>query len=300
MKEETKTQNNSVPESEENEQGKPGKGKKVFKTVVNTIINIMIVLVLVVSILIAVMALSSKANGGISVMFGHTVQNIMTDSMKGGSDDFDGGDLSKGDLIFGKPTENIFTYKYNVGDIVTFKTDDLDGDGVEDFLCHRIIEVYESEDGLRYRTKGDNNTVSDQLEGEYLKYIRANDIYSVFYTDDFNGEPYHGGVMKGFGNVIAFLQSKLGFFLVVLLPMIIFFLYELIRVILNFTNYKKAKAEDSKNEAVEAAVAAALAEKDKESESEKLSPEQMEQFKKFLEQQEKEKQKASEETENKE
>ena len=58
------------------------------------------------------------------------------------------------------------------------------------------------------------------------------------------GEPYEGKIIKGFGNILAFLQTRMGFFLCVLLPMIIFFMYELVRVVMNTANYKKAKAEE--------------------------------------------------------
>ena len=79
--------------------------------------------------------------------------------------------------------------------------------------------------------------------------------------------------------------------------MIIFFLYELIRVVFNAAYYKKTKAEDDKDEAVKAAVAEALAAKgvsEGESiaseepaqpaeDSVKMTAEELEQFKKFRE-----------------
>ena len=81
--------------------------------------------------------------------------------------------------------------------------------------------------------------------------------------------------------------------------MIIFFLYELIRVIFNFAYYRKAKEEENAEEveadkqaAIDAAVAEALKKKDEMSNAasddmnpENMTPEQMEQFKQFLAQQ---------------
>ncbi len=281
MKEETKTQNS--PRS---------KGAKVFIAILNMIINIMIVAVLIVSILIAVMALTSKANDGISTLFGYTVQPIQSDSMMGESPEgYPGGDFGKGDLMIAKATGFDVSAVYEVGDIITFRTKDTATNEYM-LIAHRIVDVAKNENGLyTYQTQGDNRETSPVPDqGSENEYINAGDIGSVFYSDS-----YHGKILKGWGSPLDFLRSQQGFFLVVLLPMIIFFMYELVRVVLNATNYKKAKADEEKEEAVKAAVAEALAAKENEAGAdlpdslEDMTPEQLEQFKKFLQQQENEK-----------
>lgn len=243
------------------------KGTKVLKTVLNTIINILIVMVLIISLLIAVMSLTSKAYGGVSVVFGHTIENIQTDSMKGGSDEFEGGDFVKGDVIIGKYTDYDFEKEYHVGDIVTYRGD-IDGNPETlENICHRIVEEAEYNGSRCYRTKGDNNYSSDQEEGDYEYYIRSADIGSVFYDSD-----YHGKIISGLGNVLTFLQTKFGFFICILLPMIIFFMYALIRVVFNAAYYRKAKDTESGNadEKTDASVPG-------------MSAEEMEQFRQFQE-----------------
>ena len=267
------------------------KGTKVLKTVLNTIINIMIVIVLIISLTIAVMSISSKANDGMSVIFGHTIENIQTDSMRGGSPDYEGGDFAAGDVIIGKFMDFLYTNEYKVGDIITYH-DDLDGDDVLENVCHRIIEVHDDNGTLCYRTKGDANLEPDQEEGDYVSYIRAGDIGSVFYTAD-----YQGKIIKGLGNVLTFLRSKFGFFICVLLPMIFFFLYELVRVVLNYSYYRKAKDEESQQKAVDEAVAEALANNGGDSSPAGMTAEEMEQFRQFQEFQKM--QKAQHEAENK-
>lgn len=273
-----------MSEKMSNIEKQPEKVKKIFKAIINTIINILIVVVLIVSISIAVMSLSSKANGGLSVIFGYTVENVQTDSMKGGSEEYEGGDFAAGDVIISKYTDYIFTNEYKVGDIVTYNNWE---DSVINHVCHRIIEVYDDNGILCYRTMGDNGIKSDQAEGDYASYLRASDIGSVFYSDD-----YHGTIIKGFGTVLSFLQTQFGFFLCILLPMIIFFLYALIRVVISATDYKKSKVEEEKQAAVDEAVAAALAAQGADKADTKpvetptpegMTPEQMEQFKQFLE-----------------
>ena len=277
MKEETKTQKNI-----------PSKGSRIVKTILNTVINILIVLVLITSLLIAVMALTSKSSG-ISTIFGTTIQPIQSDSMKGGSPDgYEGGDYEKGDLMLAKATNYDNNAVYDLGDIVTFKIKDTDGNDA--LISHRIVNVVKGQDGTySYQTQGDNREmakVPDQQEES--DYIHAKDIASVFYSSD-----YQGKILKGWGAPIDYLKSQQGFFFVVLLPMIIFFMYELIRVVLNASNYKRAKADEAKDAAVKEAVAAALAEKEAESAQSAEKPtadtpagmtaEELEQFRQFQE-----------------
>ena len=267
----------------------PSKGKRVVKAMFNTIIKILIVLVLVVSLLIAVMALTSKSSG-ISTIFGYTIQPIQSDSMKGGSPDgYKGGDFEKGDLMIAKSTNFDSSASYEKGDIVTFVSKDESGNKM--LIVHRIVDVITNDAGTKlYQTQGDNRETSpvpDQTAKEY--FLHPMNIGSVYYTAN-----YEGKILKGWGNVLDFLQSQKGFFLVVLLPMIIFFMYALIRVVLSAAGYKKAKADEEKEEAVKKAVAAALAADDtavqpKAVESEQtaapsgMSAEELEQFRQFQE-----------------
>lgn len=132
-------------------------------------------------------------------------------------------------------------------------------------------------------------TPNQHYESEY---IHSYDIASLCYDSD-----YHGTVLKGWGAPLDYLRTQQGFFFVVLLPMVIFFMYALIRVVLSAMNYKKTKekedkedVEKEKDEAVKAAVAAALAEKEAQNNSvdnssvpTEMTAEQMEQFKQFME-----------------
>ena len=257
------------------------KGIKIAKKILNIVINVLIVVVLVVSILIATMALTSKKNG-ISTVFGRTVQTIQSDSMMGGSPDgYEGGDFKTGDLVLGWSTGFDEYAEYEIGDVVTFKA--YDTDGKVELVVHRIVDKVKNDSGYYvYQTWGDNREVSkvpDQLSVD--NYIPAYEIGSVVYSKE-----HSTTVWRGFGGFLDYVRTSQGFFFIVLLPMIIFFLYELIRVLINFMGYKKAKEEENKEKAVQEAVAAALAEKDAAIGSPAdMTPEQVEQFKKFLEQQ---------------
>ena len=271
----------------------PSKGKNIVKAIFNTIINILIVLVLVTSLFIAVISLTSKSTG-ISTIFGYTIQPIQSDSMKGGSPDGYGGkDFGKGDLVIAKATNFNADAKYERGDIITYKTKDTDGNDL--LMSHRIVDVNTSPQGaVKYQTWGDNREMAQVPDQSSVEdYITASDIASLYYSSD-----YQGVVLKGWGAPLDFLKTQQGFFFVVLLPMIIFFMYALVRVVLSATNYKKAKADEDKDEAVKAAVAAALAEKGVKADdtqavadtsapadasAPQMSAEEMEQFRQFQE-----------------
>lgn len=269
-----------MKENETKTQKKPGsKGGRIVKTILNTIINILIVLVLVTSILIAVLSLTSKANDGVATIFGYSFHTIQTPSMVGGNPNYDGGDYQVGDLVIGK-ADGASDREYAVGDIISYRTENDEGEKM--LICHRIVDKEEADGVVSYQTQGDANDTPDQLEE--ADYIHNYDIASLCYDAD-----YHGKVLSGWGAPLDFIRQPQGFFFVVLLPMIIFFMYEIIRVVLNAMSYKKTKAEEEKenaekekDEAVKAAVAEALAEK----ESEKtagMSAEELEQFRKFQE-----------------
>ena len=283
------------------------KGKSIGMAILNTFINVLIVVVLVVSLVVATLALTSKANGGVPSIFGYSFHTIQTSSMVGGSNEYEGGSYDVGDLVIGKTTGGNPNEVYEVGDIVVYKTNDQN----VSMIVHRIIEIEEIDGVVAYTTKGDNNAVADEAKHS------ADDIVAVTYDHS-----YQGAVLKGFGKVLDFIRTGQGFFFVVLLPMIIFFLYEIVRVVLNAVNYRNAKTkeeiEQSKEDqqaAIDAAVAAALAaqnsanktddkpaaepaadkteDKDVEKAEEKteaktdaapadLTPEQLEQFKQFM------------------
>lgn len=197
---------------------------QILKKIINIIINILIVLLLAVSVLVAALALASKAEGVPSVL-GYVPLSVQSDSMK---DEFE-----KGDLIISKAVDD--STAFQKGDIITFQTI-IEG---EDALnTHRIVDVTETGGVEFYITKGDNNPVEDEQPVAETAVVAK----------------YDGICFEGVGEVYDFITSQFGFFLVILLPLIIFFLYEVFRVIKNIIDYNKEKALDEamKNSSVAA------------------------------------------------
>lgn len=190
--------------------------KKTLGKIFNIIIDVIVVLILIVSLLIVTLSLTSKSSG-VPNIFGIAPLSVESYSMED--------TINKGDLIFCEIT-NDPSYEYKVDDIVTFP---IVINGIDTFNTHRIVEVIEDDNITYYRTQGDNEKTNPVPDEE----LQTASTIVAKYTDNKIG---------GIGNVLSFIRTQLGFFLCVLLPMIIFFVYEAIRVIINLMAYNKEKA----------------------------------------------------------
>ena len=206
---------------------------KTFKKIINIAVDVLIVLVLVVSAFILISVFTTTKGGeGVPNILGKAPISVLTDSMAGdGADNF-----NKGDLLICDVVKDDTTFK--VGDVVTFR-EDVNGDGEEDLVTHRL---YAQNDDGSFQTKGDANPTYDQNPTNTTRFdnLFPTDILAV----------YHGSKIGGIGNVFAFLRTPLGFFLCVLLPMIIFFIYQAVRVIMNAIAYSKEKGRLEAEEAI--------------------------------------------------
>lgn len=204
---------------------------KARKTI-NIIVDVLVIAVLVVSAVVLVFALSSRASGGVPNLFGKSPVAVMTDSMKGDKPD----SFSKGDMLICDYTGGSNS-GLSEGDIITFQQD-ITGNGEKSLVTHRIYKV--NEDGS-FLTKGDANDTYDQDPHNSIVFpnIYGYDVLAV----------YHGSKIPGIGNFFNLLQTPAGFFWCILLPMILFFLYQAVRVIMNAMAYSKEKgAEQARHE----------------------------------------------------
>lgn len=137
-------------------------------------------------------------------------------------------EFKKGDMIFDLPLTVEETLNLEEDDIITFYAD-LDGDGDDEINTHKIIEVIKGTGNTTYKTKGVNNEFADN--------------YTVSSTDVLG--KYSGSKLGGVGGVIAFLRTSLGFFLCIILPLILFFIWELYSFIKTLVAVKAAKAAEA-------------------------------------------------------
>ena len=198
--------------------------KKALKKIFNIIVDIMVVLVLIVSLLVVMLSLTSESSG-VANLFGYAPLSVQSNSMEP--------TIMVDDVIIGKVSEDWST-KYEVGDVVTFP---IEIDGVQTFNTHRIVEVFEDEGITYYRTQGDNEQTNPTPDEK----LQTSTSIVAKWT---------GTRIPGVGGFLSFIRTQLGFFLCVLLPMILFFVYEAIRVIINIIAYNKEKAAEEAAEAI--------------------------------------------------
>ena len=196
----------------------PNKTKKIIDNIVNVVLWIFLVF----SIIVTMVVFSAQSNDGIPSIFGNSVINIVSDSMK---PTFKTGDM----IIVEKVTnENLHEVALEInqagnenkenGPIITYYAD-IDGDGRDAELeTHRVIGVRESAGHYYFETMGDN---PDMSHGK-SKDVPMNKVVGV----------YNGTRIAALGGVVNFLSGSLGFFLCIVLPLILFFLYELYKFIL--------------------------------------------------------------------
>ena len=197
--------------------------RKVLKRIFNIMIDIIVVLILIVSVLVVTLSLTTESSG-VPNIFGIAPLSVQTESMED--------TINPGDLIFCSLTE--IDDEFQKDDIVAFP---IEINGEQVLNTHRIVEVVEDENIVYYKTQGDNKETNPEPD----KDLQTSSTIVAKYT---------GTKIAGLGNVLSFIRTQFGFFLCVLLPMILFFIYESVRVVMNLLAYNKEKAFEEAQAAV--------------------------------------------------
>lgn len=218
---------------------------KAVKRGITIVISIILWAVILLAALFAFTTLATRDQDNVASLAGFTPMIVESDSMAP--------TFCKGDLIIIKKHD---PSSLQEGDIITFHTI------IENEYAlntHRIDSISEQNGVRSYTTKGDNNNMTD------VHVIADGDIVGKYV-----------GKVAGLGKVMSFLSGSVGFLLVIVLPLLLFFIYQVYNLVMVSINLKKAIAvEDAKEkvlaeekakeakaeaEAVKAEAEAALAE----------------------------------------
>ena len=195
------------------------KPKSTARKVLSIIGNILMWAFIVFSVVITIFAFSAQSNSdGIPTIAGKVMSPVLSPSMEP--------TIKKGDLIFTTKLADEEKTTLKVGEIITFKVD-LDGDGKPEINTHRIAEVNGTGSFVSYKTKGDNNAIEDNYT------VSWTDVIAVFKE----GESLRLPVL---GSVISFLLTPTGFFVVIVIPLILFFLFEIVMFVRKILEVKGA------------------------------------------------------------
>lgn len=217
---------------------------KTMKRVGAAVVDIIIVVLILFSVVISISSITSKANNGVPDLFGCTPFSVQTDSMKP--------TLKKGDYIF---VDKCNGEDLQVGDIVTYFTVIQGRSAIN---THRVVEVINENGMLQYRTQGDNKETNPEADTLLLS------------PGDVIGK-YNGTRIPVLGRVIDYLSTQLGFFLVILLPVLLFTLYQIYKLVMVILHNHKvdvmnAMNESTSDEVKEAIIAEYLAKQKQEQE----------------------------------
>ena len=199
------------------------KYKKTLKVVSNVVIWIFVIF----SLLMTVLALAAQSNAdGIPSLGGKCFLTVSSDSMSP--------TFNEGDLLFGQMLSDEEKTSLKVGEVITFHAD-LDGNGTQELNSHRIVGINYDSNGnvVSYVTKGDNpekNMVEDKSPVLWQ---------SVIYKWN------EGDRLPAVGGFLSFLQQPKGFLVAIVLPLIVFFLYELYVFIRSVLTLKQKNAEEA-------------------------------------------------------
>lgn len=214
------------------------------KSILGVISDVLLVILIVVAIAITVMTFTSKSSkDGIGNILGYTPFSVQTDSMSP--------TIGQGDLIIAKEVVDPEA-ELQIGDVITFYTLMQDGAGntIKGFNTHRILDIVKNKDGgvYSYVTKGDGMQTEDNQE------VFPDDIVAkqIGATVDENGEYVKGLTISGFGDALDFLRSQVGFMICVIIPLALFFIWQVYKLIAMFMTAKAEKiTDDVKRKAIE-------------------------------------------------
>lgn len=190
-----------------------------MKKVVGIVINVILWLFVVFAALTTVVVFTGTSNNGVGNLFGYMPFSIQTQSMEP--------TIKAGDVVIGKEVD-FNTLKE--GDIITYWTT---VDEQKILNTHRITKVISNGKGSvpSFKTKSDNN----QIEDEYT--VAAADIVAKYNSK-----------ISGLGKAVDFLETQKGFFICIVLPLILFFLYQLYHFIKVIVTVKQENAGLSKED----------------------------------------------------
>lgn len=187
-----------------------------MKKILSTILNIALWIIILVSALFAFTTLATKDSNSVGNIAGFTPLTVATNSMSP--------TFTDKDLIIIKKVDPAALKE---GDIITFHAI------IENQYAlntHRITKVTANADNVVFNTKGDNNPIEDN------KIVSSGDVVGKYVCK-----------VPNVGTLMKFLSSSLGFLLIIILPLLAFFIYQVYNLVLTISELKKVEKNEELN-----------------------------------------------------
>lgn len=234
------------------------KGKSIW----GVISDILLIIIIIIAIIITVMTFTSKnSDMGIGNVLGYTPFAVQSDSMDSGEPS----GFGTGDLIISKEVKDPNTLK--IGDVITYSTiidGQTAGKKIRGYNTHRIIDIIPAGDNSVYAfvTAGDAVGMEDNVNVLPDEVI-AKQVNSGY---DENGNKKTGMKIANFGSALSFLQSRTGFMICIIIPLALFFIWQIYKLISMFMT---AKAENLSEESKQRVIDEYLAQQNKDDSQDK-------------------------------
>jgi len=190
---------------------------KVAKKILNVCFDVVIVILVIFAVVISISTFTARSNNGVPDLFGYSPFSVQSGSMEP--------TINVGDYIFIEKCTAEEAEAMKEGDIISFHTIIQ---GVATINTHRIVDVIDENGVIWYQTQGDNketNPDPDELP------VAPGDVIGK----------YNGTKVPVLGHVMDFLGSRWGFFFVILVPVLLFTIFQIYKLIAAVMHNKKVQ-----------------------------------------------------------
>lgn len=178
--------------------------------ILNIVINVVLVISIIFAAICTYVSFVNTSGNGVPSILGVRLMSIQTPSMKP--------TINDGDLII---STKVDIKDLRPNDIITYWTVI---NGERSLNTHRIVNIYDGDGFFIFETKGDANTTADPLT------VHEKEIVGIYRFR-----------IPGLGKVFDYLKTGTGFFIVVVIPVFIFFIYHLVQFFRAFFEYQNVK-----------------------------------------------------------
>ena len=185
--------------------------KRDIKKTINIVVNVLLVVAIILAAVCTYVSFVSTSGNGVPSILGVRPFTVQTDSMYP--------ILKPGDLIIDVAVKD--PRELRVGDIITYWTI-IEGNRV--LNTHKIAGIYDGGNYLIFETMGEKINQTDILT------VHESEIVGLYKFR-----------IPGVGKVLDYLQTSTGFMIVIVLPVLLFFVFHLVqffRVLFEYQNVK--------------------------------------------------------------
>lgn len=177
--------------------------------VVKIIVNVLVCIVIILATCITLTTISSQKNGYFRVF--KSIPLTMKDSSMEPT-------IKKGSLIITKEYKN---NDIKEGDVISYRS--IDKNNTLEIKTGRVKTIITVNEQTTYITEFDNKEYTDSEQ------VNSKNVISI----------WNGKKVSTLGSIIDFLNTKVGFFICVIVPLALLFIYQLYKFIMLVIDYRK-------------------------------------------------------------